>query len=171
MAEIVTASRVYPTCGVSYAQLGQARVAMPSTSLPRRVKETWMPGSADSLRSLRKLDCVPGMTVERTDDRTAICPCGCARTGSVRPSARPVGAIRDRDVGALLLFRQHRARCPLHGEVSAAARPGRGGDRLWRGQGGARIPVRSARRTALRLATVRLLYRACLFGADPGRPP
>ena len=54
-------------------------------------------------------------------------------------------------------------------EIPARARPGRERARLWRGQGRARIPVRTARAAAARLAAVRLLYRACLFHADPGR--
>jgi hypothetical protein len=64
MAGLVTASRVYPTCGAHNAEFGQARIPMPSTSLMHKKTRRGCPAAQTSLRSLRKLDCVPGMTSE-----------------------------------------------------------------------------------------------------------
>ena len=55
-------------------------------------------------------------------------------TRPVRPSEGPDGAVRDRDVGALLLLRHGLAARALPGEVPAAAGPGRDRDRLSGGQ-------------------------------------
>ncbi|MGA9196707.1 MAG: hypothetical protein WB037_16595, partial [Pseudolabrys sp.] len=54
MAGLVTASLVYQTCGQFNAEVGQARLPMPSTSSPLESVKTWMPGIK------------PGMTMNTT---------------------------------------------------------------------------------------------------------
>ena len=102
--------------------------------------------------------------------RSEVRAAGTRRARFSRPSARARRPVRDRKLGALLLFRQCRAGRSLHGEISARARPGRDRARLRRGQGGARIPVRAPRPAAARFADFRLLYRAGVFHAGSRRP-
>src|SRR5258705_10469538 len=93
---------------------------------------------------------------------------------ALRPPARALLPVRDRDVGALLLLRHARAARALHGEVPVRARACRHRDRARGAQTRARDPLRAARHPAARLADLRPLYRARLSDADirraSGRP-
>ena len=88
----------------------------------------------------------------------------------LRPSARPHVPLHGRDVGALLLLRHACAAGALHGEAPVPAARGRRRDRLRHAQGRVRIPVRSARRAAARLARLRPLHRPRLSDAGARRP-
>src|SRR5947199_6958849 len=63
---------------------------------------------------------------------------------SIWPPARAFLPVLDRDVGALLLLRDARAARPLHGEIPAAARARRQGDRAGNAQERARGHLRPA---------------------------
>ena len=98
----------------------------------------------------------------------------CRRRRPVRPSEGPHLPVHHRNVGALLVLRDARAARPLHDQISAAAGPCRQRGRLGRLKARARVGVRAARRAAVVVADLRLLYRAGLSDADfrrtSGRP-
>src|SRR6266850_4848004 len=75
----------------------------------------------------------------------------------VRPSERTDRPVRNRDVGALFLFRDGLAARSLHGEIPAAPRASRSRSRLSRREGGIGERVRAARTAAARLANLRVL--------------
>src|SRR5262245_59663216 len=89
-----------------------------------------------------------------------------ARPGrSIWSPARAFIPVLHRDVGALLLLRDARAARPLHGEISAAARARRQGDRAGNAQELLRRHLRPARHAAVLLAHLRPLYRPRLLHA------
>ena len=92
------------------------------------------------------------------------------RTGrAFRPPEGAHRSVRDRDVGALFILRNGVAAGPLSGEVPAAARTGRGRDRVSGGQGRAGKHLRAAGPAALRLADLRVLRGLRVLAAHPGR--
>src|SRR5205823_3334460 len=57
MAGLVTAGRVYPTAALNRAELGQARVPVPSTSSPEAQK-TWMPAPSAGMTEAESFDLI-----------------------------------------------------------------------------------------------------------------